>query len=341
MSSSRHQVPAGSGQTVLTAHQRSPIGRAHSLSRGQKGGGEKKETRQGCLPAVSQTREGYGKDIPKSAYFCFFCFSRTTNEGIFNQAAQASQLFTSTAPARPGPLTRGAALPWTDRRGAALPAPNGGAAGRGRAAGGSGAMGPAAGDAEPEAAAGGGPWLLLALPPLLLLFALVVRQLLKQRRPPGFPPGPAGLPLIGNIHSLGAEQPHVYMRRQSQIHGQVPGGRRLRRRAGAGGGRSGGTALPLSGGTARGAPLGGAAAPALSVGRNACYGRPGPGRERLRSRARRSSVSGQRCAPSIRLPRIRGASPAAERAGNQRAGMGIVQHRHGKGFALKCLQNDI
>lgn len=341
MSSSRHQVPAGSGQTVPTAHQRSPIGRAHSPSRGQKGGGEKKETRQGCLPAVSQTREGCGKDIPKSAYFCFFCFSRTTNEGIFNQAAQASQLFTSTAPARPGPLTRGAALPWTDRRGAALPAPNGGAAGRGRAAGGSGAMGPAAGDAEPEAAAGGGPWLLLALPPLLLLFALVVRQLLKQRRPPGFPPGPAGLPLIGNIHSLGAEQPHVYMRRQSQIHGQVPGGRRLRRRAGAGGGRSGGTALPLSGGTARGAPLGGAAAPALSVGRNACYGRPGPGRERLRSRARRSSVSGRRCAPSIRLPRIRGASPAAERAGNQRAGMGIVQHRHGKSFALKCLQNDI
>ncbi|KAM7020265.1 vitamin D 25-hydroxylase isoform 1-T1 [Passerculus sandwichensis] len=77
------------------------------------------------------------------------------------------------------------------------------------------------GAATATAPAGGGSWLLALAAPLALLLALVVRQLLKQRRPPGFPPGPAGLPLLGNIPALGAEQPHVYLRRQSLIHGQI------------------------------------------------------------------------------------------------------------------------
>ncbi|XP_062052435.1 vitamin D 25-hydroxylase isoform X3 [Lepus europaeus] len=57
----------------------------------------------------------------------------------------------------------------------------------------------------------------------LLLFALWGRQLLKRRRPVGFPPGPPGLPFIGNIYSLAAsaDLPHVYMRKQSQVYGEI------------------------------------------------------------------------------------------------------------------------
>ncbi|XP_034431067.1 vitamin D 25-hydroxylase [Hippoglossus hippoglossus] len=53
-----------------------------------------------------------------------------------------------------------------------------------------------------------------------LLAFLLVRQLFKQRRPPGFPPGPSPIPVIGNILSL-ATEPHVFLKKQSEVHGQI------------------------------------------------------------------------------------------------------------------------
>lgn len=55
---------------------------------------------------------------------------------------------------------------------------------------------------------------------VVLLAFLLVRQLVKQRRPPGFPPGPSPIPVIGNIMSLVTE-PHVFLKKQSEVHGQV------------------------------------------------------------------------------------------------------------------------
>lgn len=55
---------------------------------------------------------------------------------------------------------------------------------------------------------------------VVLLLLLLVRQLVKQRRPAGFPPGPSPIPIIGNIMSLVTE-PHVFLKKQSEVHGQI------------------------------------------------------------------------------------------------------------------------
>ncbi|XP_072321513.1 vitamin D 25-hydroxylase [Eucyclogobius newberryi] len=55
---------------------------------------------------------------------------------------------------------------------------------------------------------------------LVLLVLVLVRQLVKQRRPAGFPPGPSPIPIIGNMMSLVTE-PHVFLKKQSEVHGQI------------------------------------------------------------------------------------------------------------------------
>ncbi|XP_062328146.1 vitamin D 25-hydroxylase [Osmerus eperlanus] len=55
---------------------------------------------------------------------------------------------------------------------------------------------------------------------IAILFILLIRQLLRQRRPKGFPPGPSPIPIIGNILSL-ATEPHVFLRKQSAVHGPI------------------------------------------------------------------------------------------------------------------------
>ncbi|CAN0872315.1 Cytochrome P450 83B1 [Linum grandiflorum] len=61
-------------------------------------------------------------------------------------------------------------------------------------------------------------YLLLALPILVLLFLLQKRTSLKNA---SFPPGPASLPLLGNLLQFDAAAPHRYLWRLSQTFGPL------------------------------------------------------------------------------------------------------------------------
>lgn len=53
---------------------------------------------------------------------------------------------------------------------------------------------------------------------LLIIFAgllMVYFHFRKDKDPPGFPPGPPALPILGNIFNIDAKQPHIYLTKVS------------------------------------------------------------------------------------------------------------------------------
>lgn len=60
-------------------------------------------------------------------------------------------------------------------------------------------------------------WAILAIPIILIL------QRLSRigQRPKGYPPGPPTLPLIGNLHQLQKEKPHLQFQQWAKEYGPV------------------------------------------------------------------------------------------------------------------------
>ncbi|KAM9358030.1 uncharacterized protein ABDE67_003530 [Symphorus nematophorus] len=57
---------------------------------------------------------------------------------------------------------------------------------------------------------------------LLFTFAvLLVVYFLNKKDPPNFPPGPPGLPLLGNVFNIESKQPHIYLTKLADDYGNV------------------------------------------------------------------------------------------------------------------------
>ncbi|XP_068174781.1 cytochrome P450 2J4-like [Antennarius striatus] len=56
---------------------------------------------------------------------------------------------------------------------------------------------------------------------LLFLSIFLVVYLLNKKDPANFPPGPPGLPLLGNVFSIEAKQPHIYLTKLADVYGNV------------------------------------------------------------------------------------------------------------------------
>ncbi|MBN3304571.1 CP2J6 protein, partial [Amia calva] len=57
---------------------------------------------------------------------------------------------------------------------------------------------------------------------LLFIFAfLLITDFLKNKNPKNFPPGPWGLPFIGNVFNIDTKQPHIYLTKLADAYGNV------------------------------------------------------------------------------------------------------------------------
>ncbi|XP_035032938.2 uncharacterized protein LOC118121285 [Hippoglossus stenolepis] len=64
-------------------------------------------------------------------------------------------------------------------------------------------------------------WLDLRGLLLLSITALLLLYFLNKKDPPNFPPGPPALPFLGNVFSIEAKQPHIYLTKLADVYGNV------------------------------------------------------------------------------------------------------------------------
>ncbi|MBN3313986.1 CP2J2 protein, partial [Atractosteus spatula] len=56
---------------------------------------------------------------------------------------------------------------------------------------------------------------------IFLLLFLLITDIVKNKKPKNFPPGPWGLPFVGNIFNIDFKQPHIYVGKLAEIYGNV------------------------------------------------------------------------------------------------------------------------